>query len=42
MPVAVVSIPVSDPDASLAYYRDVLALTVVNDVPMATGWSSRS
>ncbi|WP_174286992.1 VOC family protein [Sphingomonas bacterium] len=34
MPVAVVSIPVSDPEASLAYYRDVLALSVVNDTPM--------
>ncbi len=34
MSVAVVSIPVSDPERSLAFYRDVLALPVVNDTPM--------
>ena len=37
MSVAVVSIPVSDPEASLVYYRDVVALSVVNDAPMGPG-----
>lgn len=34
MAIAVVSIPVSDQERALAFYRDVLGFDVVNDSPM--------
>ena len=34
MPIAIVSIPVSDPEASLAFYRDVMGFDVQTDAPM--------
>jgi predicted enzyme related to lactoylglutathione lyase len=34
MAVAVVSIPVKDPTAALAFYTDVIGLTVLRDEPM--------
>jgi catechol 2,3-dioxygenase-like lactoylglutathione lyase family enzyme len=35
--VRIVSVPVSDPDRSKAFYTDVLGLVVLEDEPMASG-----
>ncbi|WP_425228037.1 VOC family protein [Sphingomonas sp.] len=34
MPIAVVSVPVSDVDRSIAFYRDTLGMTLLEDEPM--------